>query len=96
MATSVVSGRVDTTVRTKADAYIKAAGLTPADVIKTVWENIAATGMIPTEEKASEDTVDPWDDFMEFCKSLPPAPQWFNELTDEQMKDMLGDKYAEL
>ena len=52
MATAVVSGRVDEKVRQRADAYIRAAGSTPAEVIKVVWENIARTGEVPTEEPA--------------------------------------------
>lgn len=54
MATEVVSGRVDEKVRQRADAYIRAAGSTPAEVIKVVWENIARTGEVPTGEPAKE------------------------------------------
>ena len=38
MATAVISGRVDEQVRESAERYIQAAGLTVADVIRTVWE----------------------------------------------------------
>ena len=85
MATAVVSGRVDERVRQRADAYIKAAGLTPADVIRT--------GEVPDEGEAQGETPDAFEDFMAFRASLPKAT-WLADLTDEQMKDMIASRYA--
>lgn len=93
MATAVVSGRVDERVRQRADAYIKAAGLTPADVIRVVWENIARTGEVPDEGEAQGETPDAFEDFMAFRASLPKAT-WLADLTDEQMKDMIASRCA--
>ncbi|WP_165054876.1 MULTISPECIES: type II toxin-antitoxin system RelB/DinJ family antitoxin [unclassified Adlercreutzia] len=47
MATAIVSGRVDESVKHVADVYIRKQGLTATDVIAGVWEHIAATGEIP-------------------------------------------------
>ena len=92
MATSVVSGRVDEKIRQRADAYIRAAGSTPAEVIKVVWENIAHTGEVP--EAASEEPRGAWERFMEFRESLPEAEPWLVNLTKEQMRDMIASRYA--
>ena len=93
MATSVVSGRVDEKVRQRADAYIRAAGSTPAEVIKVVWENIARTGEVP-EVAPSEGSRGAWERFMEFRESLPKAEPWLVNLTKEQMRDMIAGRHA--
>ena len=93
MATAVVSGRVDEKVRHRADAYIRAAGSTPAEVIKVVWENIARTGEVP-EEVPAEGPRGTWERFMEFRESLPKAEPWLVNLTEEQMRDMIAIRYA--
>ncbi len=93
MATSVVSGRVDEKVRQRADAYIRAAGSTPAEVIKVVWESIARTGEVPVESPA-EESSGAWERFMEFRESLPKAEPWLVSLTKEQMRDMIASRYA--
>lgn len=92
-ATEVVSGRVDEKVRQRADAYIRAAGSTPAEVIKVVWENIARTGEVPTGEPAKE-LRGTWERFMEFRESLSDAEPWLVNLTKEQMRDMIASRYA--
>ena len=93
MATSVVSGRVDEKIRQRADAYIRAAGSTPAEVIKVVWENIARTGEVP-EVAPVEEPRGAWERFMEFRESLPKAEPWLVSLTKEQMRDMIASRYA--
>ena len=94
MATSVISGRVDDYVKEKAAAYIQAAGLTAAEVIKTVWERIARTGEVPVDEsEAREAEYDPFEAFVTFCDSLEPAGDWLVNLTDEQMNDMMASRY---
>ena len=93
MATSVVSGRVDEKIRQRADAYIRAAGSTPAEVIKVVWENIARTGEVP-EVVPVEEPRGAWERFMEFRESLPKAEPWLVSLTKEQMRDMIASRYA--
>lgn len=92
MATSVVSGRVDDHVKERAAAYIHAAGMTSADVIKTVWERIAKTGEVPVAE-AEERECDPFEAFVEFCDSLGPCDDWLINMTDEQMNDMIASRY---
>lgn len=93
MATAVVSGRVDEKVRQRADAYIRAAGSTPAEVIKVVWEHIARTGEVPEEEPAV-DPRDAWERFVEFREALPKAEPWLVNLTKEQMRDIIASRYA--
>ena len=94
MATAVVSGRVDEKIRQRADAYIRAAGSTPAEVIKVVWENIARTGEVPEVATAEEEPRGTWERFMEFREGLPEAEPWLVNLTKEQMRDMIASRYA--
>lgn len=94
MATSVVSGRVDDAVRARADAVIRAAGFSVADVIRVVWENIARTGVVPVVEDTAQNTpvTDPWDEFMAFRSALPESP-WLVTLSDQEMKDVIASRY---
>ena len=50
MATKTVSASVDTRTKVIANNYIRKAGLTPNQVIRSLWENIAETGKIPEFE----------------------------------------------
>lgn len=95
MATVVVSGRIDEAVKAQADRYLKAAGMSVADLIRTTWENVAATGEVPTPVADPALTAhERWEKFMEFCDSMPPADPRYAELTDEQFKDLRVSRYA--
>ena len=93
MATAVISGRVDEKIRQRADAYIRAAGSTPAEVIKVVWEHIARTGEVP-EAAPAEEPCGAGERCLEFRESLPEAEPWLVNLTKEQMRDMIASRYA--
>ena len=92
MATAVVSGRVDEKIRQRADAYIRAAGSTPAEVIKVVWENIARTGEVP-EEVPTVATQGPMERLAELRESFGEA-DWLVNLTKEEVRDMIASRYA--
>ena len=92
MATSVVSGRVDEKVRRRADAYIRAAGSTPAEVIKVVWESIARTGEVPEEVPVAA-AQGPMERLAELRESFGEA-DWLVNLTKEEVRDMIAGRYA--
>ena len=95
MATAVVSGRVDEKVRQRADAYIRAAGSTPAEVIKVVWEHIARTGEVP-EEESHVDQVTAQDPLarLEELRTAFGKSDWLVNLTEEEMRDVIASRYA--
>lgn len=92
MATKVVSGRVDEDVKRRADAYIKKEGLTPADVIKIVWDTIAETGEIPQKTSRNGAERPDLNGFFEACDELPVSDE-FESLTERQMKELLAGRY---
>ena len=92
MATAIISGRVDDAVKAKAAVYLKAAKVTPGEVIKIVWENIAATGKIPAAEPAGERQENACDRLIRLCDELPPSSE-LTSLTKQQMRDMIAEKY---
>ena len=92
MATAVVSGRVDERVRQRADAYIRAAGSTPAEVIKVVWERIAQTGEVPEEEPVTV-AQEPMERLAEL-RALFGKSDWLVNLTKEEMRDVIASRYA--
>lgn len=98
METAVISGRVDLQVKEQAAIYIRRAGQTAADVVKTVWENIAATGDVPepVQSNKNESHEDTWNAFMAFCDELNSAHVNFelSEMTDQQIKDLVAERYA--
>ena len=51
MSTATVSASVDARTKAIANAHIKQAGLTPNEVIRGLWENIAETGNVPQFER---------------------------------------------
>lgn len=92
MATSVVSGRVDEHIRKRAERFIRAAGTTPGDIIRCVWEHIASTGEVPAAESPRADLTS-WEQFMSFRQELPEAT-WLSDLSDQDMRDMIAKRYA--
>ncbi len=102
MPTAIISGRVEESTKEKAEAYIRAAGLTVGDVIKRVWDRIAQTGELPQPVEKSESTDDAsWRAFMEFRDFLNGSEEtedWLADLDDRGVRDIvtaaLEDKYA--
>ena len=95
MATSVVSGRVNTRTKERVDAILARAGKTPGDVIKDVWANIAQTGELPatqSQEDEFEHRRQAFSAFREFVRSAPQAPDWFIHLTDEETGDVVAEE----
>ena len=95
MATVVVSGRIDEAVKRRADMYIKAAGKTPAQVINDMYVQISITGELPRGDESlatREQRKERFDAFVEWRNSLAPDDDWLANLTDEQMRDYLGDR----
>lgn len=93
MATAVISGRVDEQVRESAERYIQAAGLTVADVIRTVWERIARTGEVPREEAVGEPADAAWNDFMTFRDEISGEASWLDVLTEREARDLVAARY---
>lgn len=95
METVVVSGRVEQTIKERADRVIRASGFTVADVIKATWSSIAKTGELPESLVApagKSETSDQFARFAQFVDTLPPAPEAFASMSDTQMKEFLGGR----
>ena len=95
MKTAVVSGRVDTSVKEKADAYLKEKGVTPVEAIKNVWAGIATTGQVPgpvDEEEALRRKRALLADLLQLADSLPPNAE-FTNMTKAQVRDFVAGKY---
>lgn len=92
MATAIVSGRVDTAIKERAGAYIRAAGLTVGDVINIVWESIASTGSLPHMEQAAPDEpASAWDAFMAFREATDsPTSDPIPDMTNRELHEWLG------
>lgn len=95
MQTAVVSGRVDQTIKERADRVIRASGYTAADVIKATWSSIAQTGELPEALAVPAHKTGPsvqFSRFAQFVETLPPAPEAFAHMSDAQMKELLGGR----
>ena len=92
MATSVVSGRVDESVRQRADLVMRKAGLKPTDIIQGVWAFMARTGEIPDVVQPAG-AADNSPDFLvllnDFFQTLPPMNPAYAGLSDD---DILSSK----
>ena len=96
MATAVVSGRVDEQIKVRAEAFIRAAGLSTGDVIRVVWEHIAQTGEVPDALDGAERlnaSRDPLARLGELRASFGTCDDLLT-LDDEQMRDMIASRYA--
>lgn len=96
MASCVISGRVDESVRDKVSPILKRAGMSAGDLVKSLWEHVALTREIPSfeVEKAVCDAHSPYDDFISYCDTLPPSDAWFNGMDREGMRDVLAGEHA--
>ena len=98
MATVVVAGRVDEDIKREVDRIIERAGKTTADVIKDVWISIYQTGELPStqeREDAFQERRRRFKEFMEWRDSLPPAPDWLINLSDDELHDMMAEDMLE-
>jgi len=95
MPTVIVSGRVDEVVRSRANTYIRAQGLTTGDVIKAVWSHIAHTGEVPRMSEEAEASQDAWEAFMAFRKTLPnptPNTSGIAHMTPSELKEFIAEE----
>ena len=96
MATAVISGRVEEELKERVGRLIQAAGMSTADVIKTVWENIARTGEVPMPY-AADDQVDEcaerFAQFMALRASLPACPELIG-MDDDAMRSAVAERYG--
>lgn len=90
-STTVISGRVDAVTATRAASVIKAAGLTPGEVIKRVWDNIVSSRAVP-EEVCQADATGPLVKLRDFQASLPALPDSLIAMTDDDMRLILGSR----
>ena len=98
MPTVVVAGRVDEEIKRKVDRILERSGKTAADVIKDVWVNIYLTGELPTTQQREEELKEQrrrFQEFMTWRDSLPPAPDWLVNLSDEELRDMMVEDMLE-
>ena len=96
MATAVISGRVDERVKSRAEVYIRAAGLSTGDVIRAVWERIAQTGEVPDMGKGVgqlDASRDPMERLGELRSSFG-ACEDLVDLDDAHMREMVASRYA--
>ena len=76
MSTATVSASVDARTKVLANAYIKQAGLTPNEVIRDLWENIAETGKVPQfEETTNRHEVQRYEAFTKAQKIVSIIPK---------------------
>lgn len=97
MATVVVSGRVEESVKLRADAVIRSAGSTVAAVISDVWQSIAETGQLPSSSAHADERAEKqaaFSSFMEWFEMLPSQNEGFAHLTDEEILAGRVDDYA--
>ncbi len=94
MKTVVVSGRVSEQIKHDVDRVLAREGTTSADVIRDVWMHISITGELPVTQQQEDEfraKRERFKEFLEFVESAPPAPEWFINLTDEEMNNMIAD-----
>lgn len=87
MPTAIVSGRVDERVRQKADAALRKAGLTPTDVIQSVWNEIARSGDVPDiarPKREAEESV-ALERLEQFLEQLPPVNPAYAGFSDDEI-----------
>ena len=95
MATVVVSGRVDKDIKSRVDVLLRAKGVSPADVISTVWENIARTGELPVSQEQEDEFRRRREAYAYFLKVVSenptPNPQFAGMSDDEILALRLED-----
>lgn len=88
MTTAVISGRVNETVRQKADIAIRKAGISPSEIIQNIWSFIAESGEIPPEAMPSDrrgHTGAALDRYDQFLATLPERNPTYEGWTDEDI-----------
>ena len=95
MATATVSASVDAQTKIIANAYIQKAGLTPNEVIRNLWEHIAATGEVPASEKTDTDRERRRHEAFRHMESLMktiPEDTPLATMSDEEIKEMIRNR----
>lgn len=91
MASSLVAGRVDEDVKKRADFAIRRKGLTQAQVIRFVWNEIAATGEVPGAAPAQE-AKGSLQERLRALREATPRSEHLENLTPEMLKEELASR----
>ena len=95
MTTATVSASVDAQTKTIANAYIQKAGLTPNEVIRNLWEHIAATGEVPkiddAERIVQERRMQAFREAVALSETIP-ADNPLVTMTDREIKEMARNR----
>ena len=94
MASAVVSGRVEASLKERAERIIDAAGITSGEVIKRTWEQIVATGEVPSAREPVADG-EAFREFMAFRASLPKGRSWLSYLDEKGVRDIATERYGQ-
>ena len=95
MATVVVSGRVDVHVKEVVDAYLQREGVSPSDVITSVWTRIAETGEVPVRrESTALERRRQAISTLERLWSEAPRDTPLTHLTDAEMREWQVHRFA--
>ncbi len=92
MSTVLVSGRVDEDVKQRTDLVLRKAGKTNSDVIRSLWNSIAATGEIPVFETGASQKKPSVVDRMKALREKTPESDFIRDLTPERLKEVLSSR----
>lgn len=91
MASALVAGRVDEDVKRRADFAIRRKGLTQAEVIRFVWNEIAKTGQVPGAASA-QDTKGSLQTRLRALREATPQSTHLKDLEPEKLKEELASR----
>lgn len=96
VATAVISGRVDESVKQRADVIIRDAGETVASVINMVWETIVETGELPPAitRKDKADEAKTFEAFISWLDTLPEENPEYSDFSDDEILALKVADYA--
>ena len=97
MPTTVISSRVDETIRQRVDVVLRKEGLRPSEVVQQLWTYIAQTGTIPPAARpteAADEKQEALAHLASFLDSLPPANPAYADWSDEEVLALKAHDYV--
>ncbi len=90
MPSTLVAGRVDSAVAKRAQFFIEGSNSTQADVIRYIWQQIAETGVVPTNGDTGNAAQQSLEEELSELRAITPRSEFLETLSPHDLKRELA------
>ena len=92
MSSTLIAARVDSDIARRTRFFIDRSGVTQADVIRRVWQQISETGVVPTKNESANSTQESLKNELRALTQIAPKTDFLKNLSPQDLKRELESR----